>query len=299
MSANQPPTASRFAFGVPPRPDPGTGAGAGGSSKVPGSAVVKMLIGFGLALAVAVGFPRIVHGGEGTPPVGILVASAALISAFTTGALWFALRRDFGLPQRIAIYAVGYNVLIVLVKFVLAPLGVYQVNRSVTLESFVPFNTVFGAAVSAGVVLLLYLAAFALIYRLFRRGVAVARTKNKRKVVGGVAFSVVVGSLLFGGTGGVFLLMPLLVAVSATDYLRFVFSSAVALQIVIVLAVASALAAAAFRSVAERAQMYGNAAILVSFFWLGLYFLALYHALWVVYVLVIFSIWPLKVVVPK
>jgi hypothetical protein len=45
--------------------------------------------------------------------------------------------------------------------------------------------------------------------------------------------------------------------------------------------------------------MYGNAAVLVSFFWLGLYFLVLYHVLWVVYVLVLFSLWPLKVVVPK
>ena len=37
----------------------------------------------------------------------------------------------------------------------------------------------------------------------------------------------------------------------------------------------------------------------MSFFWVGLYFLALYHVLWVVYVLVLTSIWPLKVVTPK
>jgi hypothetical protein len=297
LAANQPPAAERFAFGVPPRPD--AGAGSGGSSKVPRSAVAKMLIGFGLAMVVAVAFPRIVHGGAGTPPIGILVASGALITALTTGALWFAIQRDLGLPQRVALYAVGYNALIVLVKFVLAPLGVYQVNRSVTLESFVPFNTLFGAGLSAGIVFLLYLGAYVLIYRLCRRGVVTAPTGKRRRASGGVAFSVLVGSLLFGGTGGAFLLIPLLVAVSGTDYLRFVFSSAVALEIVVVLVVASVLAGLAFRSAAERAQMYGNAAVLVSFFWLGLYFLALYHVLWVIYVLVLFSLWPLKVVVPK
>ena len=86
---------------------------------------------------------------------------------------------------------------------------------------------------------------------------------------------------------------------SGIDYLRFVFSSGVALAIVIVLAAASVLAGMAFKSVAERAEMYGNAAVLVSFFWLGLYFLVLFHVLWVIYVLVLFSLWPLKVVVPK
>ena len=295
MSADQPPMAERFTFGPPPRPD----SGAGGSSKVPGSAVAKMLIGFGLALLVAVGFPRVVHGGTGTPPIGILVGSGALISALTTGALWFAIRRNLALPQRVALYAVGYNALIVLVKFVLAPLGVYQVNQSVTLESFLPFDQLFGAALAAGIVFLLYLGAYGLIYRLCRGGVVTAPAGGKRRAAGGVAFSVLVGSLIFGGSGGAFLLIPLLVAVSGTDYLRYVFSSGVALEIVIALVAATVLAGLAFRSVAERAEMYGNAAVLVSFFWLGLYFLALYHVLWVIYVLVLFSLWPLKVVVPK
>ena len=296
MSANQPPMAERFAFGAPPRPD----SGAGGSSKVPGSAVAKMLAGFGLALAVALVFPRVTGGGTGTPPIGILVASGALISALTTGALWFAIQKDLGLPQRVALYAVGYNALIVLVKFVLAPLGVYRVNQSVALESFLPFNNVFGAGLAAGIVFVLYLGVYALIYRLCRRGVPVAGLRKKKGVAsGGVGLSVLASGLLLAGSGGAFLLIPLLVAVSATDYLRYVFSSGVALEIVVVLVAASVLAGLAFRSVAERAEMYGNAAVLVSFFWLGLYFLVLYHVLWVVYVLVLFSLWPLKVVVPK
>jgi hypothetical protein len=91
----------------------------------------------------------------------------------------------------------------------------------------------------------------------------------------------------------------LLVAGSGIQYLHYVFSSGVALAIVLLLATASVLAGLAFRSVGERAELVGNASVMVSFFWLGLYFLALYHILWLIYALVLFSLWPLKVVIPK
>lgn len=60
-----------------------------------------------------------------------------------------------------------------------------------------------------------------------------------------------------------------------------------------------ALAGATLGSTAERAQLVGEVALLVSVFWVGLAFLALYHALWVIYVLVLTSIWPLRVITPK
>ena len=55
----------------------------------------------------------------------------------------------------------------------------------------------------------------------------------------------------------------------------------------------------AFAQASDRARIVGDAALFASFFWFGLYFLALYHVLWVVYVLVLTSIWPLKVVTAK
>jgi hypothetical protein len=59
------------------------------------------------------------------------------------------------------------------------------------------------------------------------------------------------------------------------------------------------LAALAFKGTADRAEAVGDAALLVSFFWIGLAFLALYHVLWVVYILALTVAWPLRVVVPK
>jgi hypothetical protein len=100
------------------------------------------------------------------------------------------------------------------------------------------------------------------------------------------------------GSGGAILIL-LLPVFGGLDYLDFVFSSSVSLLIALALAGATALAALTFDATARRAHMLGDATLYMSVFWLGLYFLALYHVLWVVYVLVLTSIWPLKVVTPK
>ena len=279
---------------IPDRPD------ARASPRLPGPAAAKMLAGFGVALVVAIALPRISGGGKGMPPVAVLVSAGALIAAVTMVAFWFALRRDLGVPQRAALYAVGYMTLVVVVKFVLAPIGVYQADQRVAIETVVPLNQPIGAALVAAVVLLLYMGAYALIYLPFRRRL-VARdpAKRRRMLAAGFALPAIAAALLIAGTGGAFILLPLLLLANGSQYLGFVFSSSVALLIVGFLVAASALAVMAFRSVADRAQVVGDASILVSFFWLGLFFLVLYHVLWVVYVLVLFSLWPLKVVVPK
>src|SRR5205085_1233591 len=104
--------------------------------------------------------------------------------------------------------------------------------------------------------------------------------------------------LLGIGSGGAILIL-LLPLFGGLDYLDFVFSSGVSLLVALALAAATAFAALAFDATSKRAHALGDATMYMSFFWVGLYFLALYHVLWVVYVLVLTSIWPLKVVTPK
>jgi hypothetical protein len=53
----------------------------------------------------------------------------------------------------------------------------------------------------------------------------------------------------------------------------------VSLLVALALAGATALAAVAFDGTAKRAHVLGDASVYVSFFWVGLYFLALYHVL--------------------
>jgi hypothetical protein len=110
--------------------------------------------------------------------------------------------------------------------------------------------------------------------------------------------TVIVLTILIVATGGA-LLLVLFPLIAGVEYLDFVFSSSLSLLIAVILACATAFAAMTFDSAAERARLVGDASVFVSFFWVGLYFLALYHVLWVVYVLVLTAIWPLKVVTPK
>jgi hypothetical protein len=234
--------------------------------------------------------------------VGTLVLTATLVALLTGAALAVGVRRDLGLPTRIAVYAVAYNALVVLVKFVLGPKGLWEVNQDTDLETLFPLDDKVGATLAATVVFGLYAATLWIVYRLCRRRLEqlpsdpVERRRMSRKLL----IPLIVGGLLFAGTGGIaVLLIPLVFASGGLEYMAFVFSSSVSLLVALALAGATALAALAFRGTAERAALVGDAAVLASFFWLGLAFLALYHAVWVVYLLVLTAIWPLKVVVPK
>lgn len=239
-------------------------------------------------------------GGEAAPPVGTLMLAAVLIGAVTVGALLWGVRSDLGLPAKVAVYAAGYNALIVLVKFVLAPDGFYEVNQEISLTGLLTLGDTEGAVLTALLVFALYLIAYVVIYRLYRRRLP-GRSVDAARVRRGI-LAVLGGALLLSAVGGsvlTFLVVPILISGSALEYLQFVFTSSASVLIALALAGAVSLAALAFRSAAERAALVGDAAVLVSFFWLGLYFLALYHTLWVVYVLILTSIWPLRAVVPK
>lgn len=266
---------------------------------------LKVLVGFGLAFFVARYLPH--GGGETRPGVDTLVSAAALIMLFTTVALYLGLRYNLGLPARIALYAVAYNALIVGVKFVLAPLGLYEVNRAVDLTSLFPVSDPFGAAWSATFVFALYLLGYWIVYRLTKARIlrlpasdADERRRRGRRVllpfvsatyalVGAVGVLAVIGAVAWTNSGGRAL----------NEYVSFVFSSSVSLLVAVALAGAGSLAALAFSGTAERAELLGDAALLTTFFWLGLGFLALYHFLWVVYILALTAIWPLRVVTPK
>ena len=114
----------------------------------------------------------------------------------------------------------------------------------------------------------------------------------------GVVVGILVLTVLIVASGGA-ILLALLPLAGGFEYVDFVFSSSLSLAIALLLACATAFAALSFNSVADRAKLVGDASVVLSFFWVGLYFIALYHVLWVVYVLVLTSIWPLKVVTPK
>jgi hypothetical protein len=256
----------------------------------------KLAVAFALAAVAAVVVPR-VGTGDAQPDVATLVAAGAVIALLTTGALYVVLRTDLGLPTSIALLAMGYNALVVLVKFVLAPRGLYEVSEAGQLEAYIDPSDTFNAILIATLVFALYALALWLIYRICRRTLARAerlererRTSWKRVVV----TSLVAAAIVFASGG-----LPLVAAFGGAEYIGYVLSSGVSALVAVALGGAIYLATMTLRSSAEQAAVVGDAALLVSVFWLGLGFLALYHALWVVYVLVLTSIWPLKVITPK
>jgi hypothetical protein len=225
----------------------------------------------------------------------MLLSIGILVIALTTGALYLGLRSDLKLPSRVALYFAAYNALIVVVKFVLAPRALYETNQSRSLESVLGGGPLLVGA--GALVLALYVAAFWILYRVARMTMNVRDDIRPRSglLTGGIfAFGASVTAMVVVGIGGL-----VVVSGAGTQYLDFVFASALSLAIAVTLAMASALVLLGFRSVARGKRAVVDASVLLNLFWVGLAFLGLYHVLWVVYLLVLTSIWPLKVIVPK
>jgi hypothetical protein len=263
--------------------------------------VVKLVLAGLLSLGVVAIVPRTVSTDSSIPPVGMLLTTATIVAAICGVLLFWGLRSDLGLPATVAVYAVVFNVLVIGVKLVLGPRGYYEVNQTKDLDTTFAISDSFMAVCAAVFIFVLYAAAYLVLYRYFRRKVAHLSPDDRfatRMSGRNVGIAVVVLTVLIIASGGALLLVvfPL---IAGLDYLDFVFSSSLSLLIAVILACATAFAAMTFNSAADRARLVGDASVFVSFFWVGLYFLALYHVLWVVYVLVLTAIWPLKVVTPK
>jgi hypothetical protein len=262
--------------------------------------LLKLIVAGVLSFAVVSLVPRTVSSGGDVPPVRMLLETATVVGVICAALLFWGLRTDLGLPATAAIYAVVFNVLVIVVKLALAPHGFYEVNQTRTLDGTFSIDNGLMAMVAAAAVFILYAGVYLVLYRYFRAKVEhlapddpIPRFASGRIVVG-----VVVLTFLLVASGGA-LLLALVPLAAGFDYLDFVFSSSLSLMIGVILALATGLAAMAFNTTADRARLVGDASVFMSFFWVGLYFLALYHVLWVVYVLVLTSIWPLKVVTPK
>ena len=175
---------------------------------------LRLLLGFCAAGLLGLGAVVALPGGGGdNPPAGTLVAVASVLALVTGIALYAGLHWELELPVSIALFAVGYNVLVVLVKFVIGPQALYDASDEGKVTTDLGDQGM--ATITALGLGAAYLLAFWVLYRLARR------------------------------------------------------------------------------------QLEGNATLLVTVFWIGAAYLALYHALWVVYILVLTSIWPLKVVSSK
>ena len=266
------------------------------------SLVLKLAVAGALSLGVVILVPETVESGGHVPPVRMLLVTATIVGVICSALLFWGLRSDVRLPVKTAVYAVVFNALVIVVKLALAPHGFYEVNQNRDIDAtFGTIDDPFMAVLAAACVFLLYLAVFVILYRTFRSKIEhLDGADPVPKLVWGrsLAVGIIVLTFLLVASGGA-LLLALVPLIAGLEYLDFVFASTLSLLIGVLLACATGFAALAFNSSAERARLVGDATVFMSFFWIGLYFLALYHVLWVVYDLVLTSIWPLKVVTPK
>ena len=150
---------------------------------------LRLLLGFVAAGLLATLAILVIPGGGGdTPPESTLVGVAVAVAAVTGVALYAGLRLDLGLPASIALYAVGYNLLVVLVKFVLGPRALYDASEAGKVTSDLGKDDI--TVITAIGIAAMYLLAFWILYRLARR-----RLERRRLTRPGAAW-VVVGIVL-------------------------------------------------------------------------------------------------------
>jgi hypothetical protein len=276
---------------APPRPDQRP-------DRLPRSSWITIIVATGLASVTIALFPR--SGGD-APPLASLALIGSAVTGVTTVALYAIVRRDLRLPSLVAAsFAVAFA-LIGLVKFVLAPSGLYEVNAVRALDDLFgsvanPMGAVFTAAAVFGLYVLGYRLAARIGHRerpWVRRRRA-GRASRRGGLVVAVLFAVVIVL-----TGGGIVLLGLLLLTAPRQYLEFVFSSWAGLGIALALIAAATLIHQVFARLGRRPELVAEIGAVVTLFWLGLGFLALYHVLWIVYVLVLGSIWPLRTVTPK
>ena len=259
---------------------------------------------FGLAGSVImVTVPRLFMGPLGPEFVIFLVAGVAAI-VLTAILFGYVYSLGMGFGRTVLVLAAGYNALIAVVKFGLAPAALYQSNREQAFEASVsdPNSVWFFLGIGSGV-LLLYLLVFGVMYTVFRRRFRRrslpsepppqqgGRWSRGQIVVGVVACVAFVASFLW--------LLPLVyVGLPTLSYLVYIFSTFGA-AIALALILAAYLAYKTFDEVEKRAVRLGDATLLAGFFWLGLALIVLYHVMWVVFLLTLVSMWPFQTYTPK
>ena len=224
--------------------------------------------------------------------------------------LYFGLQTTVSLKKQFIIYAIFYNSFIIIAKFILSPMTLYYENQWITFNG--GLGSIFGTgtgdlvslATAAVVIFFLYVFVFSRIYSSYKGKVEKilkpSKTNNKTKKPSlPLGVGMIIGALLMVSFTGGAVLLIIFPFSAALQYLDYLFSTAEGLLIAAAIVGAIIFASAALRDLSKQAVVLKNAALLGSFFWVAISFLLVFHALWVVYFLIIMNLWPLKAVVPK
>jgi hypothetical protein len=239
------------------------------------------------ALQILISFAK--DDATAVPPGWLFAASGILMAGVGGVAVWLAATQSRLVP-RSAIALAGGFACVAIAKFALAPLGFFRTVGGREIESLVDQDSLIW--VSGLGVLLLYVVAIRLIAR-FARG----RLRDAPSVKPAVTVGLVLSLAALG------LALPLIAAVAMglgpLFYVSIVFTSVTGTAVAVVLLAATALVTGAFITAEDRTNVLARASILTTITWLALAFVLLFQALWIVFMLAIVGVWPLRTVTPK
>jgi len=249
---------------------------------------------FALALFAAIGFPvldRAVNPGAGQPGVVTFLGVGLAVLTLTSGLLMLGLR---GLLPKTGVFlgaVLGYNALLILVKFAISPAALYVASREKGFLILANDSSGFGYFAFPAVALLtgaIYATAFFILYAYFQ-----SKLRHRLGIPVGFEKSFLFLFLVMFCLGGISA-----ITVGAFASIEYVLSFTVMLALAVLLAVALlgalVLCIVAFRDATEQAAVVRNVTLLTAFAWIGLAFIAAYHVVWLVFILTLITIWPLK-----
>jgi len=223
------------------------------------------------------------------PPGWLFAVSGIVVAGVGGFAVWLAALQSRLVP-RSAIALGGGFACIAVAKFALAPFGFFRTVSGREIQTLGDQGSLIW--ITAFGVLVLYVIAIRLIARVARNRLQDAPRARPVVTVGLVLSLAAMG-----------LALPFIAAVAAglgpLFYLDIVFTSVTGVGTAIVLLAAVTLVSRAFVTAEDRAQILARASILTTITWLAIAFVILFQALWVVFMLTIVSVWPLRTVTPK
>jgi hypothetical protein len=258
------------------------------------------------------------------PGIITLLGVGLVIILLTSWFIYFGIRSTLSLSKQVVLYTLIYNILVIIVKFILVPLNVWTINRKIEFTFLGEEGLSYSYILLIGLItFILYYLVFKFIYEKFKSriaGVSILgielEQKEKQQKNSQTRLKILLSILLFLIINFIlilvfnlnytllflFCLLPAINYICAIGILEYftllITPTFYSFLIAICLVAAIYFTNRTFKSLTDQILVIRDSTILASFFWIGAILLGVYHFIWVVYFLVLLSTWPLKTVSP-
>jgi hypothetical protein len=219
-----------------------------------------------------------------TPPTSMFIAAGLLVSIVALATVTLAARRS-GIAMRAAIALGGAMAAIAFAKFALGPIAFARNLPTTEFQDPIGIGSSGAVVATAVVVGLLYVSVILLLGSWWRP----ASARAPRVSTGLAVLVCGVGALT---AGAVFTGAP-------AAYVGFAVTGAGAAFLALLLFAGAALVAVSFANTAAQAKAMGTASVYLTVVWVAIAFVLVFQVLWVVLMIAVITIWPLRTVTPK